>query len=136
MQVPVEIKLKTVQTQAGEIEKFELFEQGELTRKGETVYLRYTEAKAGAQTILKIKPAELLLTRRQKELALQLNLAEGQQTNAKYKTAYGVIPLAVKCTTYKYEQIAETSGELRVEYLLYSGEELLGEYKLELQFKA
>ena len=32
MQVPVEIKLKTVQTQAGEIEKFELLEQGELTR--------------------------------------------------------------------------------------------------------
>ena len=26
MQVPVEIKLKTVQTQAGEIEKFELLE--------------------------------------------------------------------------------------------------------------
>ena len=95
MQVPVEIKLKTVQTQAGEIEKFELLEQGELTCKGETIYLRYTEAKAGAQTILKIKPAELLLTRR-----------------------------------------TETSGELKVEYLLYSGEELLGEYKLELQFKA
>ena len=57
MQVPVEIKLKTVQTQAGEIEKFELLEQGELTCKGETIYLRYTEAKAGAQTILKIKPA-------------------------------------------------------------------------------
>ena len=67
---------------------------------------------------------------------MQLNLAEGQQTNAKYKTAYGIIPLAVKCTTYRYEQLAETSGELKVEYLLYSGEELLGEYKLELQFKA
>lgn len=80
MQVPVEIKLKTVQTQAGEIEKFELLEQGELTCKGETIYLRYTEAKAGAQTILKIKPAELLLTRRQGQLALQLNLVEGQQT--------------------------------------------------------
>ena len=88
MQVPVEIKLKTVQTQAGEIEKFELLEQGELTCKGETIYLRYTEAKAGAQTILKIKPAELLLTRRQGQLALQLNLVKGQQTNAKYKTAY------------------------------------------------
>ena len=45
MQVPVEIKLKTVQTQAGEIEKFELLEQGELTRKGETVYLRLPRLK-------------------------------------------------------------------------------------------
>ena len=118
MQVPVEIKLKTVQTQAGEIEKFELLEQGELTCKGETIYLRYTEAKAGAQTILKIKPAELLLTRRQGQLALQLNLVEGQQTNAKYKTAYGIISLVAKCTTYKYEPLTETSSELKVEYLL------------------
>lgn len=89
MQVPVEIKLKTVQTQAGEIEKFELLEQGELTRKGETVYLRYTEAKAGAQTILKIKPVELLLTRRQKELALQLNLAEGNKPTLSIRQLMG-----------------------------------------------
>ena len=88
----MEIKLKRFKLQAGEIEKFELLEQGELTCKGETIYLRYTEAKAGAQTILKIKPAELLLTRRQGQLALQLNLVEGQQTNAKYKTAYGSFP--------------------------------------------
>ena len=83
-----------------------------------------------------MQTARYLISIRQGQLALQLNLVEGQQTNAKYKTAYGIISLVAKCTTYKYEPLTETSSELKVEYLLYSGEALLGEYKLELQFKA
>ena len=69
-------------------------------------------------------------------MSLQLKLKKGELLGAKYKTAYGVILLNAKCLAYDFIRQSETSGQLEAKYELYSGEELLGKYKLELQFKA
>lgn len=135
-QVPVNIDLKTVQEQNNELEEFELAEVGELTQKDETLYLRYNESNNEAKTTLKIRQDELLLTRQQTNMSLQLKLKNGELLGAKYKTAYGVILLNAKCLAYDFIRKNETSGQLEAKYELYSGEELLGKYKLELQFKA
>ena len=135
MQTPVTVELKTSQLQDDKLEEFELHETGTLTQKNDNLYLRYVESKNQAQTTLKIKADELMLTRRQKELELQLVLRVDEKTNAKYKTVYGTIFLTASCQKYVLEKDGQASGVLKVAYELYSGDDLLGKYKLELQFK-
>lgn len=134
----VTITLKTIQTQANDVEEYDLETKGELFQKGETLYLRYEEELEGqsVKTTFKIKDEQLLLTRRERALSSSLDLRPGQLTTTRYQTQYGALYLEVNCLKYTFKRVDEKTGQLKATYELSNGQEILGKYKLRLQFKA
>lgn len=134
----VTIILKTIQTQAEDVEEYDLETTGELFQKGATLYLRYEEEIEGhsIKTTFKIKDEMLLLTRREHSLSSSLDLRPGQITTTRYQTQYGALYLEVNCLTYTFKRVDEKNGQLKATYELSNGQEILGKYKLRLQFKA
>lgn len=134
----VTITLKTLQEQAGEVEEYELETNGELFQKGTTLYLRYEEKleERSVKTTFKIKAGALLLTRRERDLSSNLELRPDQVTTTRYQTQYGALYLEVNCLEYTFERLGKQSGQVKATYELSNGQELLGKYKLRLQFKA
>ena len=133
----VRIHLRTRQNQAGDETLFNQKFMGELSRISGKHYLRYEEPNENgvAQVMLKISPEEILLTRKQENLRLQLPLKLGEKSPVRYHTAYGALDLMVETKELLIEVEATTNqGVIKAEYDLYSGQELLGQYKLRLHF--
>ncbi|ETA73988.1 YwiB family protein [Ligilactobacillus equi] len=133
----VRVHLRTKQVQDGQTTLFNQKFTGELTQKDDKYYLRYIEENENgqAQVILKISAAEVLLTRKQEQLRLQIQLSAGQTLAARYHTAFGKLDLQAQTQKLLIElDEVETKGVIKADYQLYSGQELLGDYKLRLHF--
>ena len=108
---------------------------------GDALYSRYKEViDEGPEPIpVTIKLAangEVVLTRGA-EHRLRLHFSNGNRVRAHYQTPMGMLPVET-VTPMLRVRLRERpfSGEVNVDYDLYAGEQLLGNYKLRLQFTA
>lgn len=140
--IPVKIHLETQITQDGQAEAHVFDEEGQLIKLGETFYLRYMEH--GDQQAIAVRfkidtSGRVQLTRGadkdETQLLLYFKLAE--QIASVYQTQYGKLP--VMTTTNHLEWTLDDqmlNGELVVHYQLEISQQVVGDYKLRLIFKA
>lgn len=139
--IPVKIHVETVHRQDGQKEEYAEDFDGRLIEIGETVYLRYEEElpeNEHAKVTFKIAgDEEVQLTRKLEHQKLHLTFKPGKRISSRYQTPYGNIP--VEAFAGRMETVLEDdprAGKLEIDYRLYNGDSLLGDYKIRLQFTA
>lgn len=140
-EIPVKIHVETVHQQDGQKEEYTEDFDGHLIEIGENVYLRYQEElpeNEHAKVTFKIAgDQEIQLTRKLEHQKLHLTFKTGKRISARYQTPYGNIP--VETLADRMGTILEgdpLAGKLEIDYRLYNGDSLLGNYKIRLQFTA
>ncbi|KRM08136.1 MAG: DUF1934 domain-containing protein [Liquorilactobacillus ghanensis] len=135
---PILIHLTTTREQAGEVSEYKKKFSGQVFQIGQSLYLRYVETQSPEKVIVTFKIIDedsIQLTRKRAGLKLQLFFKDNHRVAATYQTSYGVIP--IETVTPQLQILLQASplaGVIRIDYLLYNGEELLGKYKIRLQF--
>ncbi|MFB9770692.1 DUF1934 domain-containing protein [Lactiplantibacillus modestisalitolerans] len=139
--VPVAIHLETRAVQDGEAADYALDVDGQLVQMGSAFYLRYKEVSDDQPdpipvTIKLAANGDVVLTR-SAENRLRLHFSNGKRVRAHYQTPMGILPVET-VTPMLQVRLRERpfSGAVNVDYDLYAGEQLLGNYKLRLQFTA
>ncbi|WP_047998833.1 DUF1934 domain-containing protein [Lactiplantibacillus herbarum] len=139
--VPVAIHLETRARQDGETANYALDVDGQLVQMGDVFYLRYKEVSDEAPepipvTIKLAANGDVVLTRNA-ENRLRLHFSNGKRIRAHYQTPMGLLPVET-VTPMLQVRLRERpfAGEVNVDYDLYAGEQLLGNYQLRLQFTA
>lgn len=134
----IQVQLTTKIDQEGVIETHQFTETGELTQKGTTLYLCYQEHQGEQPAVpvtFKLQTDQLLLTRGTTELRSQLLFQEQQTTTGQYQTVYGNLALTTQTTKFQVElDLPHLTGQIAVDYQLFSGDNLLGKYELRLIF--
>jgi len=134
---PVSVKLQTTIHQDGDKETFTFTETGTLVEMNGTAYLRYTEHQAGFETpvTFKVRPNGEVSLKRSGESATHLRFMADQTIPTRYTTAQGSMLLDVQTTTLS-ANVADTfdSGIVEIAYSLLTGETVLGDYTLRLEF--
>lgn len=138
--MPVGIHLETHVKQDGETTDYLLDVEGQIIQIGRTIYLRYQEPQDGPTseevpvTIKFRADGDVSLTR-SGENRLRMHFSAGKRIAAHYKTPYGIVPVE---TVTPHLNVAfhdrPFGGRLSVDYRLYAGEQLLGNYSIRLQF--
>lgn len=136
--VPVQIHLTTAIDQEDQHDDFVFDIEGQLVQMGKTLYLRYIEEtveQGRVPVAIKIMPNGNVKLTRSGQNRLQLNFRRGHRLSAQYKTHYGLMNIDT-VTPLLNVKIAERPlrGELKIDYLLYGGDQLLGKYNIRLQF--
>lgn len=136
--VPVQIHLTTAIDQEDQHDDFVFDIEGQLVQMGKTLYLRYIEEtveQGRVPVTIKIMPNGDIKLTRSGQNRLQLNFRRGHRLSAQYKTPYGLMNIDT-VTPLLNVKIAERPlrGELKIDYLLYGGDQLLGKYNIRLQF--
>ncbi|KRM87322.1 hypothetical protein FD21_GL001315 [Liquorilactobacillus vini DSM 20605] len=135
---PILIHLLTQREQAGEVSEYEKEFSGRIFQMGNSIYLRYIEANEPEKITVTFKITEdssIHLTRKRDDLKLQLFFKDNHRIAATYQTPYGLLP--IETVTPNLQVILNEfplAGKIKVDYLLYNGLELLGRYKIRLQF--
>jgi uncharacterized beta-barrel protein YwiB (DUF1934 family) len=135
---PILIHLLTQREQNGEVSQYEKKFSGRIFQMGSSIYLRYVETKEPKETTVTFKITEdssIHLTRKQNDLKLQLFFKDNHRISATYQTPYGLLP--IETVTPSLRVILNEfplAGNISVDYLLYNGQDLLGKYKIRLQF--
>jgi uncharacterized beta-barrel protein YwiB (DUF1934 family) len=135
----VKINLQTSIVQEGEKQTFTFNETGNLVTISDNLYLRFKEHQKHrevASVTIKFTDGEIQLTRQdQVGHHSRLVFIPGQITHTVYQTPYGPINLQVKTTrsTFNYQTDTQ-SGDLHIEYQLYSNKMIVGEYNITLHF--
>ncbi|MDN6354526.1 MAG: DUF1934 domain-containing protein [Lactiplantibacillus plantarum] len=139
--VPVAIHLETQARQDDDTANYALDVDGQLVQMGDAFYLRYKEVNDDAPepipvTIKLAANGDVVLTR-SAEHRLRLHFSNGKRVRAHNQTPMGMLPVET-VTPMLLVRLRERpfSGEVNVDYDLYAGEQLLGNYKLRLQFTA
>ncbi|MFC6275469.1 DUF1934 domain-containing protein [Levilactobacillus tangyuanensis] len=139
--VPVAIHLETHIKQHDDVSDYRLDVDGQLVQMGTNLYLRYLEPdeETGDKTPVTMKftpEGEVHLTRAA-EAELRLHFVSGKRVTARYNTPYGTMPIetVTPLLETKFEE-RPFRGNVKIDYLLYAGEELVGNYKIRLQFTA
>ncbi|BDZ29930.1 DUF1934 domain-containing protein [Lactiplantibacillus sp. WILCCON 0030] len=139
--VPVAIHLETQATQDGDTANYALDVDGQLVQMGDAFYLRYKEVSDATTepipvTIKLAANGDVVLTR-SAENRLRLHFSNGKRIQARYRTPMGVLPVET-VTPMLQVRLRERpfSGAVNIDYELYAGEQLIGQYKLRLQFTA
>lgn len=139
-EVPVHVNVSTQIKQGNELEEFTIETTGNFTVIGDVGYLRYYEKytdQADALVTLKFKDEQLQLTRRQEDLLLRMIFDKQTRQRANYRIGANNLSLETLTQDLQINLIAsQNSGAVLVDYQLHSGHELLGEYKIRLQFNA
>lgn len=139
--VPVAIHLETRARQDGETANYALDVDGQLVQMGDVFYLRYKEVSDEAPepipvTIKLAANGDVVLTRNA-ENRLRLHFSNGKRIRAHYQTPMGLLPVETVTPMLRVRLREHPfSGEVNVDYDLYAGEQLLGNYQLRLQFTA
>lgn len=78
----------------------------------------------------------VLLTR-SSESEMRLRFANGKRIEARYRTPYGLFPIETVTPFLEIElQEGPLAGRVNIDYQLFAGEQLIGNYKIRLQFTA
>ena len=138
--IPVTIHVVTQNIQDNQIVDYDEVFEGQFFQMGASIYLRYQEiAEQEALVTFKITAnGEVQLTRKTDEMNLRLYFVAGKQVNAKYVTPYGVVPVTSRTSKLQAEvddTLRGIIGQINIDYTLNSGQQLLGRYKIRLQFK-
>lgn len=131
--------LQTEMTMGDQTEKFEFNETGQLIRlNGGQIYLRYVEHQDGQSTPVKFRlDGDTVQLDRQGARQTRLVFQEDQETVTRYQTEYGLIHLMVHTNELvKDIDFANCHGEVSAEYLLKNNGQVLGTYRIQLQFQS
>ncbi|UQS84041.1 DUF1934 domain-containing protein [Bombilactobacillus thymidiniphilus] len=138
----VQVHLKTQVVQDGEINNYHVDQAGEVVRLGDKLYIRYQEAPAeqeneNVKVIVKIDSDNQISIKRKVGNNLTTNMVFNQlaEQNFDYQTAFGALKLVSR--TKKLNVLvakAPFSGQIDLDYSLHSGDNLIGDYKLQLIF--
>ena len=131
---PIKITIKTLQQQDGQLNKYQQEFSGRLAKVKENTYLRYEEDQNLIVTF-KVDEKGIWLTRNGLQMKLRLYFDEAKHYETNYQTPFGAIKLTCQTQKVLFEE-ENAKGQLAVDYQLFSGEELLGEYNIRLQFEA
>lgn len=126
-------------TMGGETEHFEFTESGQLIRlNGGQVYLRYVEHQDGQSTPVQFRlDGDDIQLRRQGPRETRLVFREDMETTTRYQTEYGIIHLGVDTQELTKEvDFAGQQGRIMTNYRLKNNGQVLGTYRIELQFQA
>ncbi|GAA3603654.1 DUF1934 domain-containing protein [Secundilactobacillus similis] len=138
--IPVGIHLATHTVQDGEASDYVLDVEGQIVQIGETIYLRYREPQEDNQgepvpvTIKFLPNGDVSLTRNG-ENRLRMHFSAGKRIRATYRTPYGIVPVETVTPQLRvgfHER--PFGGEAAIDYQLYVGQQLLGNYEIRLQF--
>ncbi|KRN27297.1 DUF1934 domain-containing protein [Liquorilactobacillus mali] len=138
--IAILITLQTFTKQDNEVIKYDRKFEGQLFQMGNSIYLRYTEDDNQETAVVTFKinnDGGIQLTRKSKEMRMQLFFENNKRVSATYRTPYGEIPIETVTPSLSVNiNDFPLAGAVHVDYLLYSGGKLLGEYKIRLQFTA
>lgn len=137
----VTIDLQTSIVQEKQQQTFTFHENGSLVVIGNNLYLRFKEHQEHqevAVVTIKVTSHEVQLTRQdQVGHHSRLVFIPNEFTHTVYQTPYGPIKLQVKTTTSDFDyQTNIKSGNLHIDYQLYSNKMIVGEYNITLHFTA
>jgi uncharacterized beta-barrel protein YwiB (DUF1934 family) len=136
--VPVKDRLRTVISQDGQQEQFNFQEVGEFIELNGKHYLRYQEHQNGQVTPVQFRlDEEEVHLHRQGATETRLVFDRERPTISRYQTEYGALTLRV--VTSQLERQVDPlapAGRLVAAYQLRAGDQLIGSYRLELQFTA
>lgn len=137
--IPVKVHLTTSMEIDGNQDHFEFAEDGELIHLTDNHhFLRYVEHQQGQATPVQIaiNGDQVRLTRKGPRQT-KLLFVENGETISKYQTEYGMIPLHVVCDQLMQEiNQEENRGQLEVHYRLKNNGQVLGTYRIKLQFES
>lgn len=135
---PVAIRLTTGVKQDGNIEQHLVEVMGQIVEVNEKYYLRYSEEEAGQvyQTTIKIDAeGPVTIMRDGEDVSSKMHFSAREETLSVYRTVYG--NMKIKTNTKALSLNLKSNpfqGQLDLEYHLYNGEELLGNYRIDLSF--
>ncbi|MTV82954.1 DUF1934 domain-containing protein [Secundilactobacillus folii] len=138
--IPVGIHLTTHTVQDGQSSDYALDVEGQIVQIGETIYLRYQEPETDDENgsvpvTMKFLPNGDVALTRSGENHLRMHFSAGKRIRATYRTPYGLIPIETVTPQLRvgfHER--PFGGSAAIDYLLYAGEQLLGNYEIRLQF--
>ena len=139
--VPVAIHLETHIKQNDDVSDYRLDADGQLVQMGDNLYLRYLEPNEETQeqtpVTMKFTPDGAVHLTRNGEAELRLHFISGKRVTARYQTPYGIMPIETVTPLLETSfQERPFSGNVKIDYLLYAGDKLVGNYKIRLQFTA
>ncbi|CAK8053543.1 DUF1934 domain-containing protein [Eupransor demetentiae] len=124
--------------QDGGDESYQVDAPGSLIVRGDSAYLTYIEQlpdQDEVEVLFKFKDEGIRLNRKgpqNNHMAFELD----QKRNFKYETAAGPMQLTTRATEIERDFDLEAGrGELGLNYILYQGDQVLGQYRVELQFE-
>ncbi|MGM9891561.1 DUF1934 domain-containing protein [Limosilactobacillus sp.] len=134
---PVQVHLSSTIQQDGQAEQFTFDEQGSFVELNGKYYLRYIEHQGGTTTPVQFRLDNQVHLHRAGVVETQLDFDLTTPTSTRYRTEYGIIRLTVTTERLvkKVDPLAP-AGELIVEYTLATEGQLVGTYRLQLQFSA
>lgn len=138
--IPVNIKLETEIVQKEHQQNFIYESVGQAVQVGNNWYIRYEEKAENAenfQVMLKLCDDGAIHLTRQGSLRTKFRFVPGEITETSYQTPYGTMLLLTKTKQLQLEfSELPLAGKLQLAYELSTGEEILGNYQLFLEFNA
>lgn len=136
----ISIQLKTEVKQDDERKDFFFDLTGQIVKIGDTLYIRYKETlEEGEETpvTIKIEPDGKIQLIRSGELRMRLKFAYQERLETMYRTPYGLFEITTFTHNLRFSlKDQPISGSIIIDYDLYSQNEKVGEYHLELEFTA
>lgn len=134
----VKIKLiSSIIPTEGELEKYEMWLEGNCVEKGANHYLRYEEIQEDSriQTTIKLNKANAFIMR-SGGVNMRLPLNPGIRENGHYESPFGSLPIVTDTHQLAIEvtQSEKVSGRFKTQYDLIIGGNSVGQYTLEIQF--
>ncbi|UQS82313.1 DUF1934 domain-containing protein [Bombilactobacillus folatiphilus] len=136
----VQVHLKTQVVQAGQVHNYKVDQVGQAVIMGDKIYVRYMESpekQDNVKVIVKIASNNQITIKRKTQNQMTTNMMFDQVHDQAfdYMTDYGMIPL-VSHTNNLQVLVAQApiSGQIKLDYSLHSGRQLVGNYKLQLLF--
>lgn len=136
---PVLIQVQTKVHQNNEELDYLVEVEGQTVKIGDVLYIRYEEMMEGIDTpvpvTIKLMPDGVVQLIRSGEVRMKLMFEYQKKLETSYNTPYGMMTIA----TYTKDSDIRLkdnpfSGHVKIEYDLYGGEEILGNYQLNVNF--
>jgi len=134
------VKIKLVSSiipTGGELEKYEMWLEGNCVEKGNNHYLRYEEVQKDLkiQTTIKLNEANSFIMRKG-GVNMRLPLNPDLRENGHYESPFGSLPLVTDTHQLAIEvvQSEKVSGQFKTHYDLIIGGNSVGHYKLDIEF--
>lgn len=134
------VKIKLVSSiipTGGELEKYEMWLEGNCVEKGNNHYLRYEEVQEDLQiqTTIKLNEANSFIMRKG-GVNMRLPLNPDLRENGHYESPFGSLPLVTDTHQLAIEvvQSEKVSGQFKTHYDLIIGGNSVGHYKLDIEF--
>jgi len=138
-QQAVQVEIATLIRQGDQQEEFAFQEPGQLVQMAnQKRYLRYVERQNAIETPVQFRfDQEQVILSRQVQLKSMMVFDQQQATITKYPTAYGLIDLTIQTQDLKVDiNWPQAQGSVLIKYQLLNQGQLLGNYRIKLQFKA